>query len=201
MAFWSALLSAALIALLTLMAALATPGYSHMSQFISELGARGAEHEYAVRFLGFLPAGICLFVYCIAARHSLPTTRSTTAAFVGIGLYALGYITAAFLPCDLGCRPPQPSLSQALHNLIGLAGYVAAPWFLFTLARNARSWPKAKALVSWGYVAAAIALAGLLTLSPGSPFVGLSQRALETAVLSWVVMNGLYVRAQARTKV
>lgn len=42
MAMCSAFLSAAWIVLLTLIAGAATPGYSHISQFISELGARGA---------------------------------------------------------------------------------------------------------------------------------------------------------------
>lgn len=197
-AFGSAALAAACIALLSMIGAWATPGYSHVSQFISELGASGALHEMPIRFAGFLPAGLCLLLYCIAAYRSLPPTRSTSAGLVGIAIYAIGYVVAAFAPCDLGCRPPRPSLSQEIHNAIGLLGYVAAPCFLFTLAGNARAWPRAGLLVVWGYTAAGVALAGLLTLAPESPFVGASQRAIEAAVLSWLLASGLYMRAQAR---
>lgn len=193
---WSALLTAAWVLLLTVLGAWATPAYSHASQFISELGARGAVNELPVRFLGFLPAGLLLLTYCVAAHRALPAARGKTVAFVGMALYASGYLAAAFFPCDLGCRPARPSLSQAIHNAVGLAGYVAAPWFLFTLGRCARQWPGAALLVGWAYAAAAVALVGVLTLSPESPWVGLSQRAVEVAVLSWAVVSGWHVKAR-----
>lgn len=192
-----AVLGAASILLLTLLGALATPGYSHLAQFISELGASSALHEYTVRFAGFLPAGIFLLLYCVAAHALLPAGRSTTWSLAGIALYALGYLVASVLPCDPGCRPAQPSLAQSIHNLVGLAGYLAAPGFLFMLGRSAAKWPGARLLSLWGYGAAALALAGLLTLSPASPWVGLSQRVIEGAVLSWVVISGFYLRARA----
>ncbi len=194
----SAAWAAVAIVVLTLAGAWATPGYSHASQFISELGQRGAPHEWAVRFAGFLPAGVLLWVHTLAAWRTLPTSGLTTAALVGLALYALGYGVAAFLPCDPGCRPAQPSNAQAIHNAVGLLGYLAAPPSLYALGRQARHWPGAGArrLASWGPMAATVALLGLLTLSPQSPWVGLSQRAIEAAVLSWVVACGLYLRTQ-----
>jgi hypothetical protein len=197
LAFWSALLSALAIAGLTIGGGMGTPDYSHVSQFISELGARGALHERAVRFAGFLPAGIVLLVYCIAAHTALPKSGLKTAGLIGLAIYASGYVVAAFWPCDFGCRPEQPSLAQFIHNAVGGIGYLLAPVSMFLLAHSARSWPDAKHLVTLGYAAAAIALVGMLTLDPASPFVGLSQRAIESAVLAWVVTSGFYIKSRA----
>jgi hypothetical protein len=80
-----------------------------------------------------------------------------------------------------------------IHSAGGLVGYLLAPAFLFTLARAARTLPAAGHLVVAGYVASALALLGLLMLSPSSPAAGLSQRLLEASVLGWVAICGHYL--------
>jgi hypothetical protein len=170
------------------------PGYSHSAQFISELGARGAPHEQFVRWFGFLPAGISILLFTAAAFVALPRSTLTTVGLLGVAIYAAGYVAAAFFPCDPGCRPVQPSLSQVIHNVAGLAGYVLAPAFLVALAWSARRWPAGGLLVAVGFIAAALSLLGLLSLSPKSPYVGWSQRLIEASVLLWVLMCGWYLR-------
>ncbi len=170
-----------------------TPNYSHVSQFISELGATGAPYEWWVRLAGFLPAGLLMLAFSFLAYIALPRSRQVTLSLAGLALYASGYLVASAFPCDLGCRPSAPSTSQLIHNAGGMVGYLVAPAFLFALARKARSWPGAGRLVVAGYVASAVALVGLLTLSPSSDVVGISQRALEAAVLAWVAMLSVYV--------
>jgi hypothetical protein len=197
LAFPAALACALCVLLMTVLGGLATPGYSHASQFISELGASRAAHEYLVRFLGFLPAGITLLAFCRFASASLPRSRLTSAALLALAIYALGYVAAAFFPCDLGCRPKNPSASQIIHNLVGGVGYLLAPGFLFVLALRARSWPASAPLPMLGFVAAGVALLGLLSLSPASPYVGFSQRAIEASVLVWVLACGWYIRARS----
>ena len=181
------------IAVTAIVAGALTPDYSHLTQFISELGATGAPYEWWVRLAGFLPAGLLLLAFSILAYTALPRSGQVTLSLVGLALYAAGYLVAAAFPCDLGCRPIEPSTSQLIHNAVGMVGYLVEPAFLFMLAREARSWPGAGGLVVAGYVASAVALVGLLTLSPSSGVVGLSQRALEAAVLAWVAMLGVCV--------
>lgn len=185
------------VVLMTVMAGALTPGYSHVSQYISELGARGAPWEMAVRFAGFLPAGMLLLGFCVLAHRALPRSRDVTWGLAGLAVYAAGYLVAAVFPCDPGCRPAEPSLAQAIHNAVGLFGYLLAPLVLWRLARAARSWPAAGRLVLAGHLAAGCALVALLTLSPSSATVGLSQRLMEAAVLAWVLLCGLYVAREA----
>jgi hypothetical membrane protein len=59
------------MALTVVVAGALTPGYSHVSQYISELGARGAPQEWGVRLAGFLPSGILLL-----ASVRLPMSHS-----------------------------------------------------------------------------------------------------------------------------
>lgn len=197
LAFATAFCAALCVTLLALLGGAATPGYSHVSQFISELGASQSAYEYPVRFMGFLPAGIALLLFCWFAHIALPKSRLTTAALVALAVYAFGYVAAALSPCDLGCRPQHPSASQIIHNVVGGLGYLLAPGFLLALAIRSRSWPTSAMLPIVGFTAAAVSLLGLLSLSPSSPYVGLSQRAIEASVLSWVLACGWYVKSSA----
>lgn len=146
-----------------------------------------------MRFGGFLPAGMLLLAFCALAGYSIPRSRAALLGLAGLAVYAGGYLVAAFYPCDLGCRPAEPSVSQLIHNVGGFAGYLLAPGFLLLLASAARSWPGASVVVIGGYVAAGVALVGLLTLSPESAAVGISQRALEASVLGWVAVLGVHL--------
>lgn len=176
------------------------PGYDHLSQYISELGANGAPYGYEVSWYGFLPVGLLTIAFAVFAW--LATSRSLlgTLGFIGVVLFAIGYVGATFFPCDYGCRPEEPSPSQAMHLLLGLAGYVFAPLTLLLLAFAARKWPNAGGVALTGFIAAPIALGAFLTMSPDSPLVGLSQRALEASVMGWVVICGLYLGHQPRAR-
>lgn len=190
--------SFAVVTVLTVWAGALTPGYSHASQFISELGETGAPFEWPVRFAGFLPAGMLMVAFAVLAFKAIPRSRSVTIGLIGLVLYAIGYLAAVFYPCDAGCRPDEPSTSQLIHNAAGLVGYLAAPALLFALAGATRKWSGAGVLSVTGYVAAVLALVGVLTLSPESDVVGLSQRLIEFAVLGWISLLGFYLARCSR---
>jgi Protein of unknown function (DUF998) len=196
-AFVSAVLALLWVLFLTLLGGAQFPGYSHAAQFISELGARQAPHEQLVRWAGFLPAGMMVLVFCAAAWAALPRSTLTTLGLLGLAVYAVGYVAAAFFPCDPGCRPAQPSIAQMVHNLAGLAGYVLAPLSLAALAWQARRWQGGSFLTVTGFAAAGLCVLGLLSLSPASPYVGWSQRLIEGSVLLWVCLCGWYLRRRA----
>ncbi len=189
----SACLGALCIVLLTLIGGAAFPGYSHASQFISELGARGAPHAQLVNFGGFLPAGVLVCAFAVLAWKALPRSVGTTIGLAGIALFGFGYLVAVFFPCEAGCRPAEPSISQLVHNVLGLAGYLSAPLALAILGWQARSWPGGKLLSALGFAGALTALIGLALLSPEFAYVGVAQRVLELSVLTWIVACGIYV--------
>jgi len=181
------------VVLLTVVGGANFPNYSHASQFISELGADGAPNARFISLGGFLPAGILIIAFAFFARRSLPRSGATTFGMVGLALFALGYLVAAFFPCEGDCRPAEPTLSQAIHNLFGLAGYLIAPASLFALGWQARRWPRATHLAVLGFIGSGFALLGLLFLSPDFKYVGVAQRILEGSVLMWIMACALYL--------
>ncbi len=191
----SGLLGVACVVVLTIAGGWAWPGYDHTTQFISELGATGAPHAAVINFGGFVPAGILLSVFAVLAWHALPRSSYATIGAIGLVLFAVGYLAAAAFPCDFGCRPAEPSASQALHNLFGLAGYLFAPMTLFMLGLGARHWRGGVWLSRLGRIAAVPALLGLMFLE--SSYSGAAQRVLEASVLAWVVACALFLWRRA----
>lgn len=175
-------------------------GYDHTSQYISELGATGAPHGWQVSWLGFLPVGLLTTAFAFFAWRAAPKSVLATLGFIGLVLFAIGYIGSTFFPCDFGCRPETPSFSQMMHELLGLAGYLFAPITMLLLALAARGWPNAGWLAILGFVSAVGALGGLMgLLDAASPFVGLSQRVLEASVVGWIAACALYLGLQKKT--
>jgi hypothetical protein len=186
------MLGASAVVLLTVIGGANFPNYSHASQFISELGADGAPNARLINFAGFLPAGVLILAFAFCAWRSLPRSGATTFGMVGLAFFALGYLVAAFFPCEGDCRPAEANLSQAIHNLFGLAGYLVAPLSLCLLGWQARRWPKAMHLSVLGFIGSGFALLGLLFLSPDFKYVGVAQRVLEGSVLTWIMVCALY---------
>lgn len=191
--FVSACLGALAIFLVTVIGGAGFPNYSHASQFISELGATGAPHASLVNYGGFLPAGLLVCTFALLAWKALPRSVATALGMAGIFLFGFGYLVAVVYPCQAGCRPAAPNLSQTIHNALGLVGYLVAPFALAILGWKARSWPGA-AVLSWmGFGGAILAFIGLSYLSPEFAYVGIAQRVLEASVLSWIVACGFYL--------
>jgi hypothetical protein len=193
LAFFTGILGAAWVLALTLIGGATFPGYDHGGQFISELGATGAPHGWKVSWLGFLPAGILLCAFALFGWLAAPRSVLSTLGFVGIFLFAIGYVGSAFFPCDFGCRPEAPSFSQVMHELVGLAGYLLAPLTLLLLGLAARRWPGAGWLAILAYLTAVTALGGLVMLDPNFALVGAAQRVLEASVLGWIVACAIYL--------
>lgn len=202
----SACLGPLMVFLVTIIGGAGFPNYSHSSQFISELGATGAPHADLVNFGGFLPAGLFVCTFAVLAWRALPRSFAASIGMVGIFLFGLGYLVAVVYPCEAGCRPAAPGLSQTIHNALGLAGYLSAPLALALLGWKARSWPGG-AVLSWvGYAGAILTFIGVACLAPEFPYVGIAQRVIEASVLSWIVLCGFYLngpafRTQLRTAV
>ena len=178
-AFWAAITGYALLAVLIVAGGAAWPGYSHSSQFISELGATGAPYGRLISLGGFLPIGVCVTLFAILAAVIEPRGVLRTLGFLGLVLFASGYTVAAFFPCDFGCRPATPSFSQMMHNLFGLGGYVFGPIGLILLGLTARKWPGGRWLSPLGLICGLVAGAAFFGMGSDAP--GLAQRVLEGA--------------------
>lgn len=101
------------------------PGYSHLTQYISELGERGSSTELIMRYGAFVPTGLMHMVFAVflvvAFRGSWPGAIAATL----LGLNGLARIGAGTFPCEVGCGGPTVSLSQRMHSLSAGVGFLA----------------------------------------------------------------------------
>lgn len=187
LAFWSAISSYVLFIPLVIYGAASYPGYDHASRFISELGASGAPTETLIRFGTFLPAGILLMLFSFAGAKVLPRSALTTLGFGLLAYNGFGLATAALFPCDLGCRPESPSISQILHNLLALGGYLAAVSGLMVLGVQARHWQGLSHLFPLGLASGILGFLSFLFIDPGFHYAGIAQRILEICIATWTL--------------
>ncbi|KAF1017034.1 MAG: hypothetical protein GAK31_00293 [Stenotrophomonas maltophilia] len=163
------------------------PGYSHVAQYISELGSRTAAHGSWVSLLGLLPAGVLLLMACLLAWPRIPRAVAASLGLLCVTWYALGLLLGGLFPCDSSCHPAEPSVSQIVHNLVGGTGYpaiIAAAFLLGSVAL--RRW-RTRVVGVLALLFGALSLPLLLWLDPGFAAVGLAQRLIELFAACWLL--------------
>lgn len=165
-----------------------TPGYSHVSQYVSELGAIDAPYGALVSLGTFLPAGVLLVLTCLALTTRVPPTRRARLGLAMVALIGVSWVVAAFAPCDAGC-PADGSPRQAIHNLAGAIGYLGGGAGFLMLAGAFRA-AGAPATRVWFTAACGVLLvAGLFVMAaPELAAVrGVVQRVMEVTATAWIV--------------
>ena len=177
--------TAALLALIvTVAGGAAAPGHSHVANYISELGARGAAHGEVVSLAGFLPIGITSLV-ALAASVRLETNRRLKASIAWMLTLPLAYIVAAFARCTQGCAGLDGA--QAIHNIAGMAEYSGGAIAL-SVAGSVFSRSGRGSLSAVFWVAAAGVFVCLLCLGqPQFEYRGAVQRLAEIALFAFLL--------------
>lgn len=169
--------AAAVLYFLTLIvASLTWPGYSHVTQYVSELGSAAAPHPglfntgiLAAGALGLLGA-LGMFLHFTASARAL----SGALAALSFAAWSVGMVFGGLFPM------PNP-----LHNAFGIILGVAPLPLLLMLALRGRIRPSAYVLLALWQAAVAVLLAilfgwgGLVTLEN----VGLWQRGFALALI------------------
>lgn len=109
------------------------PGYSSVSQFISELNATGTAWARELGYFGFIPLGVLFGAFLWAAGPHAQVRGASRLGWFLLWTQPLSLVAVAFVPCDAGC-PPVGSVSQTLHNLQGVVAYFASGLGLILLS-------------------------------------------------------------------
>ena len=165
--------------------------YNHVAQFISELYAVDASNADTLRFYGYIPSGICIVLFAFFLNAILPKSIGTTIGCILFGFfYGLGTILCSIFTCDAGCNPKliDPSLSQLIHNAIGLLTYLFVPIALLCIGISTRS-----RLFFSNYTIATAVFSFVLVfvLDVQSPLKGLIQRLIEGSFLLWILYSSI----------
>jgi hypothetical protein len=170
------LLAAAMVVLGTLYFASLRPGYSHISNTISELGETGAPRARLVAYGFFLPVGLMVWLALWLLRRGR-ADKESSAVLLTLSCLGTGYVVAAFAPCDPG-GPLFGSWRTLVHNLAGLIDYGGtAVGFLLVARRCTKNGTGTQ--VAGFVVAGASCLLCLVLLLPVFYIRGGAQRIAE----------------------
>jgi len=184
---------------LPFVAALGWDDYSHLSQYISELGAQGAPNGALVS-LGFVAVGLLILVSTAVMVVGVERPRL---ALVGIVLIGGGlggsYAITGLARCDAGCPESGPvSTAQEIHNAVGVPGYVVAIAGVLVFAIGVRRMRRWRGESNLWFLAAAV-LVVLATLTPAmDSWRGALQRLIELVLLTCLVAAGRIAPAPTR---
>ena len=172
------LIAALMVLVETLYFASLRPGYSHVANTISELGESGAPQARLVAFGFFLPVGLLVWLalWLICREASDPYVRL---ALVGLACLGIGYVMAAFFPCDPGA-PFFGSWRTQVHNVLGFIDYEGTGIGFLLISRYFAK-RKAPVLKVTFLIAGALVLLclALLSLESTFPIRGAIQRVAE----------------------
>lgn len=193
LAFACAVLGLSILLAAVIAGGLATPGYDHARQYISELGATGAATGPAVS-AAFVVSGALQAVFWLLCIRLLPGSRLVAAGFALSALNGFGLLTGGVFPCDAGCSLSDPSLSAVLHDVAGGLGYFCGVAGILLVAMAWRTDPLRRRLSGLALLCGMPGVMMIWMVHPGFELFGLAQRGLELAIAVWTLAVALEVR-------
>lgn len=193
---WTGILGVTFFVVTSILAGLQSSDYSHVSQLISESYSIDTPYGKFLRFLGYLPSGICLTIFAFSSARHFNKLNYAKVGFWGLGIfYGVATIVVSIFPCDKGCNKEfiDPSISQVIHNTTGLLTYIFTPLSLILIGIGLKG--ISNTLASLGFAAGLISILfiGILFSDPLSGFAGLFQRIIEGSILFWIVACSIVI--------
>ncbi len=176
----------------TLCAAL-RPEYSHVTQFMSELGESTGPHAALMNFLGFIPSGLFLAAFGVSLASLRPHTRLSFAATALITVFGLGIVGAGVYSCDPGCPRQGLSSEATVHQVVSIIAFIAGVFGIALWAYQFRELPAWQSLWRYSAATSAAALVLLLILNASvesRAFTGVWQRLFLLTLYVWCAVVG-----------
>lgn len=173
------------------------PGYSHISQFVSELGAVGASHRKVFSYGGLFVSGLLTVVFALGMYLMVRPCPSFVGSSLLAALAGFGRLVAGVFPCDAGCAMEDMSFPATLHALAGFIALTSgafAPLMLALGLRRRRHSPLFSLSVGLGSASLVLVFI-LFGIGKGLPYVGVVQRLILAAFYTWVVAVVLKIDA------
>jgi len=167
--------------------------YSHVHNFISEMGADELPDSAFMNYAGFLPGGLLLAGFGIVLGMSLPTHRSSIAGAFCVTLFGLGIAACGVFSCDPGCPLGDCTVENSLHNVIAPACFVCQIAGMITLGFLFRRLPEWRSLWKYSIVSGVLALVfliGLVIFLKTDVYKGLFQRLMLGTMFVWCGIVG-----------
>jgi len=170
------------------------PGYSHIRQFVSELGETGAPNAIVMDGV-FISVGILVIAFSIGLHKGINEGRGSKVGPAFLVILGIAVIGGGLFPCDPGCQTPE-SLSGIMHIATGLPAIPAtilAPLLISRRLKQDSRWKGYDTLsLAAGIVAIPLLIASM-TLFPSSGLAGLGQRFALVVQLGWPLVMAIHL--------
>ncbi len=170
-------------------------GYSHVSQFISELGAKEAEYNTLMNYLGIVPFGLSVMLFSIGSFTVLKKNTLARIAFLVLVITGILFVMAGVYSCDKGCDFESMTQEAIIHNMSAFSAFVLFLLASLLLGVNAFTKRKNKFYV-FSLISGLVGILLFYMISQAgiySDYRGLYQRFFIANFLIWLVVIGRFI--------
>ena len=190
-----------LFTVLLTLAALLRPGYSHVSQFISELGAVGTQNAI-VQQTSLIVTGLLIIAFAVGLNRSIRDGRAAKLGSAFVVVFGAGMFGGGVFSCDPGCPTTGGSFTNTMHGVVAFSGLIAFILACLILWRALKKDSRWRGYQSFSLVIGIIFLGLSLIFTPllgsGSEWAGAVQRLLIGIVMLWIEIMALRLLRLAR---
>lgn len=164
------------------------PGYSQLSNFVSEYNATGTPWAGTLTYAGYLATGVLLSAFLVSAAPLAQVSGVSRLGFWLLWSVPASYFLAVIAPCDAGC-PIEGSTSQLMHNFLAIVTYfgMGASIALVSLASRFNAFKLRRAFML--LVGVAFPIMFITMVQPElTPWRGLLQRSLDIALAASLIL-------------
>ena len=164
------------------------PDYSHVSQYVSELGAVGASHQRAFNYGGLFLSGLLTVLFAVGLCSRVKPRALLVASSVLAALAGVGRLVAGLFPCDAGCVMEDMSMPATIHASAAFISLMSGAFAPVVLAFGLRRFRQSILFrVSVGLGSASLVLVVFFFgFGKGLPYIGVIQRLILAAFYAWV---------------
>ena len=183
-----------IFSVVVILAAALRDDYSHVTHFVSELGATGSPRASFMNYVGFIPGGLGLVAFGVALGRLLPRGRLTRVATALLIVFGVGVVASGIISCDPGCPQTGGSLQNSVHDKIAPIAFmcaIVAAALLGVSFRHNSAW---RGFSSYSLATSAVAFGFLVALVSSletRELTGLWQRLLLITLFSWCALGGV----------
>jgi hypothetical membrane protein len=186
------IISPFIFAILIIIAGLLRPEYSHLVNFVSELGAVGASNAIIQR-INFLLVGTLIVLFTIGLHKGITKGKGSIIGPLLIAIFGFSAVVSGIFSTD----PIQPgSFSDIMHSAASAIGSIAAIIAFFIISERLEKdllWKK------YRYFSILIAIVAILVSVVGGGLLGalgvpgLSQRLYMTMLFLWIEVMAIHL--------
>lgn len=164
------------------------PGYSQLSNFVSEYNATGTPWAGTLTYAGYLATAVLLSAFLVSAAPLAQVSGMSRWGFWLLWSVPASYFLAVIAPCDAGC-PIEGSTSQLMHNFLAIVTYfgMGASIALVSLASKFRAFKLRRTFILLVGIAFPVVFVAMVQ-PEFAPWRGLLQRSLDIALAASLIL-------------